>query len=66
MEELLLRKAPELLDNFFEEILQMQTDHTPDVRKQLVDFIENATSVWEAGNGIICEPHVYLLFPPTA
>ncbi|EDQ91928.1 uncharacterized protein MONBRDRAFT_31365 [Monosiga brevicollis MX1] len=45
IEELLLKKSPELLDNFFEEILNFQLDSAPDVRKQLVDFVERAALI---------------------
>jgi HPt (histidine-containing phosphotransfer) domain-containing protein len=40
-----VRKAPELLDNFFEEILQFQTDQSGEVRRELIAFLETTTYV---------------------
>lgn len=45
IEELIVRKAPELLDNFFEEILQFQTDQSGEVRRELIAFLETTTYV---------------------
>ena len=45
VEELIIRKEPRLLDNFFDEVLQFQSDTNADVRKQLIAFVETAMFV---------------------
>eukprot|EP00035_Acanthoeca_spectabilis_P031294 m.13457 g.13457 ORF g.13457 m.13457 type:complete len:1013 (-) comp4664_c0_seq1:146-3184(-) len=42
VQELTVEKQPELLDNFFDEILQFQHDRNLDVRKQVIAFVEVA------------------------
>jgi len=42
IQELILRKDPSLLDNFLEEVLSFQTDKSPEVRKTIISFIEEA------------------------
>ncbi|CAF3368490.1 unnamed protein product [Rotaria sp. Silwood1] len=42
VQELILRKDPSLLDNFLEEVLGFQTDKSPEVRKTIISFIEEA------------------------
>ena len=42
VQELVVHKDPSLVDNFFEEILQFQHDGSPDVRRHLLVFIEEA------------------------
>eukprot|EP00041_Stephanoeca_diplocostata_P015144 m.287076 g.287076 ORF g.287076 m.287076 type:complete len:1034 (+) comp19944_c0_seq1:281-3382(+) len=40
VQELTVNKEPELLDNFFEEILQFQHDRSVNIRKHLIGFVE--------------------------
>ncbi|CAF1109993.1 unnamed protein product [Adineta ricciae] len=42
VQELILRKDPSLLDNFLEEVLGFQSDKSPEVRKTIISFIEEA------------------------
>ncbi|KAF4519099.1 hypothetical protein B566_EDAN010521 [Ephemera danica] len=43
VQEMILNKSPNLLDNFLEEIIGFQTDKSADVRKAVVAFIEEAS-----------------------
>ncbi|CAF1238142.1 unnamed protein product [Rotaria sordida] len=43
--ELILLEDPSLLDNFLEEVLDFQTDKSPEVRKTIISFIEEACSI---------------------
>ncbi|CAF4415262.1 unnamed protein product, partial [Adineta steineri] len=38
----ILRKDPSLLDNFLEEVLGFQIDKSPEIRKTIISFIEEA------------------------
>jgi len=42
VQEIVLHKDPDLLDNFLDEILAFQTDRNQEVRKFVVSFIEEA------------------------
>ncbi len=42
VQELIIHKDPELLDNFLDEVIGFQTDRTQDVRKWVVAFMEEA------------------------
>ena len=42
VQELIVNKDPNLLDNFLDEVLAFQTDRSHDVRKFVVGFIEDA------------------------
>ncbi|CAF1425009.1 unnamed protein product [Adineta steineri] len=42
VQELILRKDPSLLDNFLEEVLGFQIDKSPEIRKTIISFIEEA------------------------
>eukprot|EP00096_Caligus_rogercresseyi_P006892 TRINITY_DN2389_c0_g1_i1.p2 TRINITY_DN2389_c0_g1~~TRINITY_DN2389_c0_g1_i1.p2 ORF type:complete len:1145 (-),score=464.89 TRINITY_DN2389_c0_g1_i1:191-3625(-) len=44
-QELLVRKAPHLLDNFLDEVMGFQSDRSSDVRRFVVGFIEEACKV---------------------
>jgi symplekin len=54
VQELILRKDPSLLDNFLEEVLGFQTDKSPEVRKTIISFIEEAWFVIRhCSNGVL-------------
>ncbi|CAF3451513.1 unnamed protein product [Rotaria sp. Silwood1] len=40
VQELILRKDPSLLNHFLEEVLNFQTDKSPEVKKTIISFIE--------------------------
>ena len=40
MQELIVRKDPDLLDNFLDEVIAFQNDHCIDVRKCIIGFME--------------------------
>lgn len=40
--EIIITKQPALLDNFLNEMLDFQSDNNADVRKYILEFIENA------------------------
>jgi len=42
VQEIIVNKDPDLLDNFLDEVLAFQTDRSQDVRKFVVGFIEDA------------------------
>ena len=42
VQEIIVNKEPDLLDNFLDEVLAFQTDRSQDVRKFVVGFIEDA------------------------
>ncbi|CAF3376193.1 unnamed protein product [Rotaria socialis] len=42
VQELILRKDPSLLNHFLEEVLSFQTDKSPEIKKTIISFIEEA------------------------
>ena len=42
IQELIIHQEPGLLDNFLDEVTAFQHDHSTDVRKTIVGFIEEA------------------------
>jgi len=42
VQEIIVNREPDLLDNFLDEVLAFQTDRSQDVRKFVVGFIEDA------------------------
>jgi symplekin len=48
IQELVIHRKPELLDSFFDEILQFRTDTSTEVRKHVVGFIEAACKMQPA------------------
>lgn len=69
VQELILNKEPALLDNFTDEVLAFQTDRSPEVRKVVIEFMENAckkdnellTKVVATLNLLLCDTNVNVI-----
>lgn len=48
VQELTVNKEPELLDNFFEEILQFQHDRSVNIRKHLIGWFLHSCTKWKS------------------